>query len=50
VNSRGTEDFWKLYHGLPPQIRIAAQKAFQKFLENQAHPSLHKFAIGAFEI
>jgi hypothetical protein len=40
VNSRGTEDFWKLYHGLPQQVRNAAQKAFQKFLENPAHPSL----------
>jgi hypothetical protein len=40
VNSRGTEDFWKLYHDLPPQIRNAAQKAFQKFLDNPAHPSL----------
>jgi hypothetical protein len=40
VNSSGTEDFWKLYHGLPPQIRNAAQNSFQKFLENPAHPSL----------
>jgi hypothetical protein len=40
VNSRGTEDFWKLYYGLPPHIRNAAQKAFQKFSDNQSHPSL----------
>ena len=40
MNSRGTEDFWELYHGLPPHIRNAARKAFQKFLENPAHPSL----------
>lgn len=40
MNSRGTEDFWKLYHGLPPQIREAACEAFQKFLKNSAHPSL----------
>ena len=40
MNSRGTEDFWKLYHGLPPQIRNAAQKALQKFSVNPSHPSL----------
>ncbi|MGH7951466.1 MAG: type II toxin-antitoxin system RelE family toxin [Limisphaerales bacterium] len=40
MNSRGTEDFWELYHDLPPQIRNAAQSAFQKFLKNPAHPSL----------
>ena len=40
MNSRGTEDFWKLYHGLPPQIRNAAPKAFQKFSGNPSHPSL----------
>ena len=36
----GIIDFWQLYHSLPPEIRAAAQNAFQKFLENQAHPSL----------
>jgi hypothetical protein len=40
VNSRGTADFWERYHGLPPHIREAARQAFQKFLENPAHPSL----------
>ena len=40
MNSRGTEDFWELYRGLPPHIREAAREAFQKFLENPAHPSL----------
>ncbi|HXI69500.1 MAG TPA: hypothetical protein VNN22_04000 [Verrucomicrobiae bacterium] len=40
MNSRGTEDFWKLYHALPPQIRTAAQKAFQKFSDHPSHPSL----------
>jgi hypothetical protein len=40
VISYGTTDFWRLYHALPPQIRIAARKAFKKFLENPAHPSL----------
>lgn len=40
MNSRGTEMFWELYHGLPPEIRDAARKAFRKFQENPAHPSL----------
>lgn len=40
MTSRGTEDFWRLYHGLPPDIREAARKAFLKFSDNQAHPSL----------
>ena len=40
MNSRGTADFWELYYGLPPHIREAAREAFQKFLENPAHPSL----------
>jgi hypothetical protein len=40
VTSQGTTDFWQLYHGLPLEIRAAAQNAFQKFLENPAHPSL----------
>ena len=40
MTSRGTEDFWELYHGLPLQIRDAARNSFQKFLENPAHPSL----------
>jgi hypothetical protein len=40
VTSRGTAEFWKLYHNLPPQIRQSAQDAFKKFLDNPAHPSL----------
>ena len=41
MTSRGTDDFWELYHGLPPTIRNAARKAFQKFTDDPAHPSLH---------
>ena len=40
MTSRGTEDFWELYHGLPPQTRNAARLAFQKFSNDPAHPSL----------
>ncbi len=39
--SRGTADFWRLYRGLPPEIKAAARQAHRKFLENPAHPSLH---------
>jgi hypothetical protein len=40
VTSRGTTDFWRLYHALSPEIRKATQGAFQKFLGSPAHPSL----------
>lgn len=40
MTSRGTTEFWRLYHQLPAQIRTAAQNAFKKFSENPAHPSL----------
>ena len=40
MTSRGTTDFWRLYHALPPNTRQSARNAFQKFLENPAHPSL----------
>jgi hypothetical protein len=38
--SRGTGDFWSLYHKLPPEIKDAARRAHQKFRENPGHPSL----------
>lgn len=41
MTSRGTDHFWKLYAGLPADIKVSARKAFGRFLENQAHPSLH---------
>jgi hypothetical protein len=40
VTSRGTEEFWRLYHGLPLEVRDSARKAFHKFSENPAHPGL----------
>jgi hypothetical protein len=40
VTSRGTADFWRLYHKLPLPIRNAAQSAFKKFSDNPAHPGL----------
>jgi len=41
VTSRGTDSFWKLYAGLPADVKVAARKAFGRFRENQTHPSLH---------
>ena len=41
MTSRGTDRFWKLYGGLPADIKTAARKAFGRFRVNQTHPSLH---------
>jgi hypothetical protein len=40
VKSLGTANFWKAYRGLPANIKDAARAAYQKFLQNPAHPSL----------
>jgi hypothetical protein len=40
VISRGSPEFWQLYHKLPEEARSAAQKAFRIFLSNPAYPSL----------
>jgi hypothetical protein len=40
VTSRGTTEFWRLYHELPQEIQSAAQEAFKRFSENPAHPGL----------
>lgn len=40
MTSQGTDEFWRLYHDLPEEIREAARNSFRKFLENQAHPGL----------
>lgn len=40
MTSRGTERFWQLYAGLPADIKTAARKAFDRFRQHQAHPSL----------
>jgi hypothetical protein len=41
VISRASSQFWELYGALPPDVRAAARKAYEKFSENPAHPSLH---------
>ena len=38
--SRGNEIFWKLYRGLPIEVRITTGVAYQKFRQNPAHPGL----------
>ena len=38
--SRGTKEFWTLYHALSSESRAQACKAFLLFAENPDHPSL----------
>lgn len=38
--SRGTKEFWALYHALSFDARSQARKAFLLFVENPDHPSL----------
>ena len=40
LKSRATSRFWAAYRALPPEIRVAAQKAYRLFRENPKHPSL----------
>lgn len=40
MKSRGTPVFWELYSKLPPDAKESAKRAYQKFRENPAHPSL----------
>jgi len=40
MTSRGTSEFWRLYRGLPPEIRTAASEAYRKFALNSTHPGL----------
>jgi len=40
MKSLGTPNFWKAYRGLPVEIKSATRTAYQKFLQNPAHPSL----------
>jgi hypothetical protein len=40
VISRAISQFWELYRALPPDVPAAARKAYERFSENPAHPSL----------
>ena len=41
MSSRGTADFWSLYWQLEAEVKAAARRAYAKFSQNPAHPSLH---------
>ena len=45
---RTTEQFWRRYGGLPPEVRDRADKAFALLRENAHHPSLHFRKVGTF--
>jgi hypothetical protein len=44
--SRASLEFWRLYAKLPAEIRQAADKQFEIFEQNPAHPSLHLKQVG----
>lgn len=41
IPSRGTEEFWRLYHALPVPVRATARKNYRLWQANAFHPSLH---------
>jgi len=41
LKSRCTDDFWRLYRGIPLELKSAARRAYRKFASDPAHPSLH---------
>jgi len=45
-NSFANQKFWKSYHALPNEIKLLANKAYQLFIENPEHPSLHFKRVG----
>jgi hypothetical protein len=40
MKSRTTRQFWKLYHSLPQEVQVQANKAYLLWLDNPAHPGL----------
>jgi hypothetical protein len=46
IPSRGTEEFWRLYHALPVPVRATARKNYRLWQANAFHPSLHFKSIG----
>jgi hypothetical protein len=40
VNSRTSDQFWKLYRALPLAARVQARVSYGMFAENPQHPSL----------
>ena len=45
---RTTDQFWRRYRDLPPEVRDRANKAFALLRENVHHPSLHFKKVGIF--
>jgi hypothetical protein len=45
---RTTDQFWARYHGLPPEVRDRADKAFALLRSNPRHPSLQFKKVGTF--
>jgi hypothetical protein len=41
MQSRTTRRFWRLFSGLPVDVQREAQRAYQLFQANPAHPGLH---------
>jgi hypothetical protein len=41
VKSRASQRFWAAYRELPPGTRQLARKAYARFRDNPAHPSLN---------
>ncbi|HWA86266.1 MAG TPA: hypothetical protein VG710_08600 [Opitutus sp.] len=46
IASRGTAEFWRLYYGLPADVRSIARKNYRLWQANAFHPSLHFKPIG----
>jgi hypothetical protein len=44
--SHASDEFWELYHSLPPNIQKQADKQFELFRRNPLHPSLHLKPLG----
>jgi hypothetical protein len=46
IPSRTTEEFWRLYQKLPPEIKEVARKNYVLWSADAMHPSLHFKSIG----
>jgi hypothetical protein len=46
ISSRGTEEFWKLYRGLPVEVKELARKNYRLWAANAFHPSLRFKPVG----
>ena len=40
MTSRVVPEFWELYKQFPPDVQLAARKAYERFSKNPAHPGL----------